>query len=131
MQVRHAEPVTIRKDSIYFPLEKVAVKAWDLNYLAALDGIEPATGEELIRVLHAMHGKGTLHGKILRWDPAPIKGPDLIIASKEWKENSQPIEQVHAVIKGQGDPIHKVLLGRPEPGKDFVQLGAFDKQGAQ
>jgi len=59
------------------------------------------------------------------------KEPDLIIASKEWKENSQPIEQVHAVIKEQGEPIHKVLLGRPLPSQDFVQLGAFDKPGAQ
>jgi len=114
MSVRHAEPITIRKDTIYFPNEKVAVKACDLNYLAALDGIEPATGEELIRVLHAMHGGGTLHGKILRWDPV-----------------REPVEQVPAAIKEQGEPIHKVLLGRPSPSQDFVQLGAFDKQAVQ
>jgi len=129
MPVRHAERITVRKDSIYFPNEKVAVIAGDLNYLAALDGIEPATGEELIRVLHAMHGGGTLHGKILRWDPEPVKEPDIIIASKEWKKDSRPVEQVHAVIKEQGEPIHKVLLGRPSPSQDFVQLGAFDKPG--
>ena len=44
-----------------------------LDTLARLDGIQPATGAELIRVLHEMHGPGTHPGKIIRWDPAPIK----------------------------------------------------------
>jgi hypothetical protein len=103
MSVRHAEWITVRKDSIYFLKEKTAVKACDLNYLAALDGIEPATGEELIRVLHAMHGKRTLHGKILRWDPALLH-----------------YQKLNETLKAE--------TKLTPPCQDFVQLGAFDKE---
>lgn len=44
-----------------------------LDELARLDGIQPATGPELIRVIRKMHGPGILQGKILRWDPEPLK----------------------------------------------------------
>jgi hypothetical protein len=75
MTVTMAMPVNIRKnDSVHF-LETGEVyqrPSAFLNCIAALDGIDPPTTEELIRVLRAMHGKGYLHGKILRWDPAPI-----------------------------------------------------------
>lgn len=117
MQIRHAEPITIRKDSIYFADGKigskpcrVAVKACDLDYLAALDGIEPATGEELIRILHEMYGSGTLHGKILRWDPTLIKYHNL-----------------NESLKAQESDPFKVPARLIHPPDDFVQLGAFDK----
>lgn len=119
MEIRHAEPITIRKDSIYFPEGKigsapckVAVKACDLDYLAALDGIEPATGEELIRVLRSMHGKGTLHGKVLRWDPALILFKNLNETLKKAETN---------------DPLRSPRLTPPQ--QDFVQLGAFTGSG--
>jgi hypothetical protein len=83
-QVVLAEPIDIHEDSIYFPREKKFLAADDpqLAVLAAKDGIEPATGKELIRVLHAMHGPGILKGKVLRWDPSrvePEKVPEQIL----------------------------------------------------
>lgn len=73
-QVVLAEPINIHEDSIYFPSEKKSLMSDDpqLDILAAKDGIEPATGKELIRVLHAMHGPGILHGKVIRWDPTKV-----------------------------------------------------------
>lgn len=73
-EINWAEPIRIHEDSIYYPWEKLKIPAGgpELKYLAALDGIEPATGEELLRILHAFHGSGTLKGKIIRWNPAPI-----------------------------------------------------------
>lgn len=75
LQLTMAMPVNIRKnDSVYFPETGETYKrpSGFLNTLAALDGIDPPTTEELIRVLRSMHGKGYLHGKILRWDPKPF-----------------------------------------------------------
>lgn len=102
----------------------------DLVDLAARDGIEPATAEELIRVIRSMHGKGTLHGKILRWDPAPlftVKGndtdPELCKRCLEpyqrvgclCLELLEQIEQVHATIT-ESAPL-------TPPGQDFIQIG--------
>lgn len=74
MEINWAEPIKIHEDFIYYPWEKKKFKVGDseLNYLAALDGINPPTGEDLLRVLHQYHGPGTLKGKIIRWNPAPI-----------------------------------------------------------
>jgi len=74
LEINWAEPIRIHKDFIYYPWEKKKFKIGDseLNYLAALDGIQPATGEELLRILHEYHGPETLKGKIIRWNPAPI-----------------------------------------------------------
>jgi hypothetical protein len=155
MQIRYAEPITVRKDSIYFPEGKIgsvpcksAVKACDLNHLASLDGIDPATGEELIRVLHAMHGGGTLHCKILRWDPTPIKeqrikeiAPFIIKPDpsqidglgriKMCEGDFTRVEQVHATVKETTDPFRVPTRLLVPESKDFVQLGAFDKQAVQ
>jgi hypothetical protein len=134
MRVRHAEWITVRKDSIYFLKEKVAVKACDLNYLAALDGIEPETGEELIRVLHAMHGKGTLHGKILRWDPAPLKTEQVHATIKESapfviKPDPTQIDNLGRIRMCEGDFDPLLKPRHTPPHQDFVQQGAFDKSG--
>jgi hypothetical protein len=74
MDIIWAEPIRIHADFIYYPWEKIRIPAGgpELKYLAALDGIEPATGEELLRILHEYHGSGTVKGKIIRWNPAPI-----------------------------------------------------------
>jgi hypothetical protein len=74
-EITLAKLINIHEDRVYLPEEKKTLMIGDplLDRLAAKDGIEPATGEELIRVLHGMHGPGILHGKVLRWDPEPIK----------------------------------------------------------
>ena len=50
---------------------------WDeLNWLAALDGIVPPTGEALRGVLISKNGKippGGIEAQIIRWDPVPLK----------------------------------------------------------
>lgn len=51
--------------------------AWDrFDDIAALDGIVPATGEELGRVLLSMHKipADGLEAQILRWDPTKPEG---------------------------------------------------------
>jgi len=140
MKLIEAEKITIGKDYIRFLSdgekihigEELPFAHPDLDELAALDGIEPTTGEELIRVLHGMHGKGTLHGKILRWDPESlfnVKGDDTDPAlCKKCLEPYQRVgcfcseiprslEQVHATIK-ESAPL-------TPPGQDFIQLGSF------
>lgn len=44
-----------------------------IDHLAENDGIQPATGTELLRLIHEMHGHGILNGKVIRWDPTPLK----------------------------------------------------------
>jgi hypothetical protein len=131
MQLIMAMQINIRKDSVYFPETGETYKrpSGFLNTLARLDGIDPPTTEGLIRVLHAMHGKGTLHGKVLRWDPAPIKDPlrnpqiqDAI--RRFYKGCAEPIEQVHATIK-ESAPLQSPVLSIPS--KDFVQIGDIQK----
>ena len=119
MQLTQALSISIRKDSIYFfdktpliQLQLLKIPNKHLDNIAAMDGIEPATGEKLIRCLHAMHGKGTLHGKILRWDSAPIKEERIIAAIM----NASPVvEQVYATIK-ENAPL-------TSPGQNFIQIG--------
>jgi hypothetical protein len=74
LEINWAEPIRIHEDFIYYPWEKTKYKVGDneLKYLAELDGINPPTGEELLRILHSYHGPGTLKGKVIRWNPAPI-----------------------------------------------------------
>jgi hypothetical protein len=110
MPVTMAMPVNIRKnDSVYFPETGETYKHPSdfLNTLTALDGIDPPTTVELIRVLRSMHGKGYLHGKILRWDPDPL--------FYRVFSGDEPIEQVHAIITESAPLI--------PPGQDFIQIG--------
>lgn len=74
LDVIRAEPVFIFDDGIAYEGTTAFYKIGDptLDRLAALDGIQPATGQELIRVIHQMHGPGALKGKIITWDPKPI-----------------------------------------------------------
>jgi len=69
-----AEPIFIFEDGIAFEGSTTFHKIGDpmLNRIAWLDGIDPATGQELISVLHKMNGPGTLKGKIITWDPKPL-----------------------------------------------------------
>lgn len=129
MVLRHAEPIIIRKDSIYFSQGKigivpckVAVKACDLDHLAALDGIEPATGEELIRVLHSMHGMKALHGKILRWDASTLRRPDFII-----KPDPTQIDSLGRIRMCEGDFTQVRSSRLTPPSQDFVQIGDIQK----
>jgi hypothetical protein len=64
-----AKPINVHADYVYLPEEKKKLLADNplLDMLAAKDGIDPPTGKELLRVLHAMHGPEILHGKVLRW----------------------------------------------------------------
>lgn len=113
LQLTTAMPVNIRKnDSFYFPEteEKYSQPSEFLNNLAAQDGIDPPTTEELIRVLRAMHGGGTLHGKILRWDPAPI------IRMREM------LCEHPAILQTPGPAIE---------GRGFLQIGDISKMGVQ
>lgn len=75
LEVITAEPIYIFDDGIAFKGTTAFYQIGDpvLDRIAALDGIQPATGHELIRVLHAYNGPGTLEGKILRWNPEPLK----------------------------------------------------------
>ena len=102
MPLNMAMPVklNIKNDAFYFPEtgETYRRPSGFLNDLAALDGIDPPTTEELVRILRSMHGKGTLQGKILRWDPA------LLI-----KENAKK----KASLKSS---------------QDFIQIGDIEKQ---
>ena len=79
-----AKPINIHKDFVYLPLSKRELYIGDplLDRLAEKDGIEPATGKELIRVLHDMHGPEILHGKILRWEPIPVQDISSITPSE-------------------------------------------------
>ena len=79
-----AKPINIHEDFVYLPLSKRELYIGDplLDRLAAKDGIEPATGKELLKVLHAMHGPGVLHGKVLRWDTIPIQDISSITPSE-------------------------------------------------
>lgn len=107
LQLTTAMPVNIRKnDSFYFPEteEKYSQPSEFLNNLAAQDGIDPPTTEELIRVLRAMHGGGTLHGKILRWDPKPF------------------LEKKKLALV---DPLQVLTV---LPHQDFIQIGDIEKQ---
>lgn len=123
MELTMATPIHVKKDSIYFPESGETYKrpSGFLNTLAALDGIDPPTAEELIRILHAMHGKGILHGKILRWDPAPIKEARITAAIM----CAEPIEQVHATIK-ECAPLRVPVL--TPPSQDFIQIGFCKEQ---
>ena len=78
-----AKPIHVHEDRVYLPESEKTLMIGDplLDRLAEKDGIEPATGEELLKILHAMHGPGVLLGKVLRWDstkvlikPAYLKG---------------------------------------------------------
>ncbi len=141
-KVIEAHPISVRKDSIYFSEEKLILKSDDpvLDKLAALDGIEPPTGRELIRVLHLMHGFGTLKGKVLRWDPEPmIKIISSIesqsIAPFVIKPDPSQIDELGRIkmTKEQFGPLHAPRLTPPQ--HDFVQIGDIErlrgKQGAQ
>ena len=72
-RIRLAKPIHIHDDRVYLPGSKRTILIGDplLDRLAEKDGIEPATGEELLRVLHAMHGSEILYGKVLRWELIP------------------------------------------------------------
>lgn len=75
LDVVRAEPIFIFDDGIAYEGTTAFYKVGDptLDRLAALDGIQPATGQELIRILHELNGPGTLKGKIITWDPKPLK----------------------------------------------------------
>lgn len=74
LNVMKAEPIYIFDDGIAYKGTTAQFQIGHpvLDRLAALDGIQPATGQELLRVLHQMHGPGTVAGKIITWDPKPI-----------------------------------------------------------
>jgi hypothetical protein len=93
-RVRLAKPINIHADFVYLPEEKRQLKIGDpiLDRLAEKDGIEPATGEELLKVLHGMHGDGTLYGKVLRWEPIKAE-PVTVMVTPE-----QQIAAVHSVV---------------------------------
>ena len=65
-----AKPINVHADYVYLPEEKMKLLIGDplLDKIAAKDGIDPPTGKELVRGLHAMHGPGTLHCKVIRWE---------------------------------------------------------------
>lgn len=109
MRITVASTIRIKTDKVIFKdlqLPQRVKRIGDpyLDELAARDGIHPATGEELIRVLHAMHGDGTLDGKILRWDPTPIK------------KHSRAAQ----IIPSENRVLNAVT-------KDFVQIGDIQK----
>lgn len=49
---------------------------WELRNVAALDGIDPPTGEELGKVLLSMHRipEEGFPAQIIRWNPEPLTG---------------------------------------------------------
>lgn len=120
-----AKQISIHEKSVHFRGTGITLQIGDplLDKLAALDGIEPATGEELVRVLHAMHGKGILRGKVLRWDPAEIK--ERILSAAIMNAEPVPENKRTPFLLTFKDPLHSPR--HTAPLQDFVQLGAFDK----
>lgn len=70
-----AKLINVHEDYVYFPESKTRLNIGDpyLHLLALKDGMCSPTGAELLQVLHGMHGPGTLHGKVLRWDPIIVR----------------------------------------------------------
>jgi hypothetical protein len=117
-EITLAKEINILENSVYLPEGMQSINEHDtlMYQLAFLDGIYPVTGEELIRVLHEMHGKGVLYGKIIRWDPAPIINQDPELAKQ-------------AFIKAGMDPLPTPIVHQPFiPVKDFVQIGDIEKR---
>jgi hypothetical protein len=69
--LKHAGHIVVYPDGIDFLLTlNPDVRPWSiLDYLAAQDGIDPATGADLRNVLMKYHkiGKAGMAGQILRW----------------------------------------------------------------
>lgn len=126
MKIYQATPITIfqKAVNIFFESGRMNLKLGDpeLDAIAGFDGINPATGVELIRVLRSMHGKGTLHGKILRWDPAPLKPqrektPERILDEIKYCPGPDPDQTYNN---------HNPIMTIEE--SPFIQIGDIQKQ---
>jgi hypothetical protein len=122
-EITLAKDINVHANSVYLPEKKKWLNTHDteMYQLAFEDGIYPVTGEELLKVLHTMHGNGVLHGKILRWNPLPII-------------NQDPELSKLAFIKAGMDPFPIPVIHQPfkplndNPSKDFIQIGDIEKQ---
>jgi hypothetical protein len=151
-----AFPILVRNAGIYFDKEKKCIGIGDqkLDLLAERDGIQPAKGEELIRVLHDLYGPGPLQGKIIRWDPEPILKkrpycfafPHLVLSEGLDDPNDkcgstcdhfEDCQRCYDVVQGVQEPIpfeEPAYLESPIPHlvqvpgivKEAKQIGLFD-----
>lgn len=72
LQVRYAEPILVFEDQLMIRGVHLSKNNSLLNELAYLDGIDPPTGEELLKVLLS-YRPSTNNAQIIRWDPTPLK----------------------------------------------------------
>lgn len=134
-RIRLAKPINVHADYVYLPEEKKKLLVDNplLDMLAAKDYIDPPTGEELLRVLHAMHGPGILRGKVLRWEPITDQLEQIMQASQKVIED--PVKAVASACanvaissmmpfdfeaKAESSPPVKVLPLTPDPMLDQV-----------
>jgi hypothetical protein len=95
-----AKPINVHADDVYLPDVKNKLLVGDplLDKLAEKDGIKPATGEELLRVLHAMHGPGILHGKVLRWEPIEEEKKPVMVTPEQMIQVAQTTIAVCSIM---------------------------------
>ena len=119
-----AKPINLHKNYVYLPEEKRRLNIGDplLDRLAEKDGIEPATGEELLRVLHAMHkirtflGNQQELGKIERSPAQLMTGNDYESLHKWARINVQKPDhcpECHKIKKLVIHNINKTYLKEP------------------